>query len=62
VYIQLVDIPGHFIIKGNLLADKYAKDTAYILHISDMVVPKTISVKAEFGKSGEIARKSWQRL
>jgi len=49
-------------IKGNIEADKHAKDTAYKIYKGYMAAPMNVSIKTAFNLSSDIATRSWQRM
>jgi len=62
INIKLLNIPGHSGIKGNIEADKHAKDTAYKVYKGYMAAPMNVSIKTAFNLSSDIATRSWQRM
>jgi len=63
VSIKLMKVKGHSRIKGNLMADQWAKDIAFSMFKGNIPTPVTsyITVREVYSMAAEIARQSWQR-
>ena len=57
-------VKGHSGIKGNLMADQWAKNIAFSMFKGNIPTPvmSYITVREVYSMAAEIARKSWQRL
>ena len=60
--IFLLHIAAHSGLQGNIIADKYAKDTAFRVFKGEITAPINVSTATAFTVAGEISVKSWQRL
>ena len=62
INIKLLNIPGHFGIKGNIETDKHAKETAYKIYKGYMAASINVSIKTALNLSRDIATRSCQRM